>query len=70
MAKKIDKKLKEMYKAIDTAPVETLRKCLTYIACEAFEDDGEFNRDKDLGADFIGEVCNHLEAHGFVPTED
>jgi len=32
------------------------------------EDDGTLNPDKELGADFIGEIVLHLEVSGFKPV--
>ena len=60
----------DLARAVRQVKVEDLRKCLLRIATEAFVEDGELNRGKDLGADFIGEVCNHLDAAGLCPTED
>lgn len=57
----------DLQRAINRAGPKRLRDCLFYIAREAFLEGCELDRDKSLGADFIGEVCNHLEAHGFAP---
>lgn len=64
------KTVKALDRAIENATEEDVRTCLKRIAYEAFEDDGELNRDKELGADFIGEVVRLLMFHGFAPKED
>ena len=64
------KTVKDLERAINAAPESSVRACLRRIALEAFaEDDGTLNPDKELGADFIGEVVLHLEASGFKPDE-
>lgn len=72
MAKKHKKILtiKDLERAVRTAPEKTVRECLRRIALEAFVDeDGTLNADKELGADFISEVVLHLEAAGLRPDE-
>lgn len=61
----------DLKRALHKAPVEVIQNCLFLIANEAVGGSSEtLDGNKELGADFIGEVCTHLQAHGFWPTED
>jgi len=64
------KTVKDLERAINVAPEFSVRACLQRIALEAFaESDGTLNPDKELGADFIGEVVTHLEDARLKPDE-
>jgi len=58
----------DLLRAIDRAPEDIVREVLKSIACSAFVDsDDKLDRNKDLGADFIGDVVTVLVEAGFAP---
>ena len=56
--------------ALHQAPTEVIQNCLLSIILEATEsfNGSDLVDDKELGADFINEVCNHIQNHGFWPS--
>jgi len=62
------KTVKDLERAIKNAPISHVRKCLLAIAKDFLVgEDGRLVADKDLGADFIGEVGINLLSYGFWP---